>query len=73
MCKIVTGKLLNNRESSLVLYEDLEGWDRETGQRRKREESFIYIYFIFYKMFIINISCFIFYLFFLLYWPESLK
>ena len=36
MCKIVTGKLLNNREPSLVLYDDLEEWDGEMGGRAQK-------------------------------------
>ena len=41
--QIAGEKLLYNRETSLVLYDDLEGWDEQRGGRCKKEGIYIYI------------------------------
>ena len=44
--QIADEKLLYNRETSLVLYDDLEGWDEQRGGRCKKEGIYMYIYII---------------------------
>ena len=39
--QIVTWKLLNNRVPSLMLYDDLEGWNRWRGGNFRREGIYI--------------------------------
>ena len=43
-CVIAGGKLLYNRELSLVFCDDLEGWDRRGGGREAQEGGDICIH-----------------------------
>ena len=44
--KIVFPAVVYHRELSLLLRDDLEGWDGEMGRRLKREVIYVYIWLI---------------------------